>query len=154
MQGITGNPQICLPCRHRILRFIKKKPNPHTDSQIIPKEDWRNVLDTFELGNLIKEQQQSGRPYLEFLRVPAMSAGIYALPTGAVDTQQPHTEDEVYYVVSGRGQIRVHEDDHAVQVGSVVFVEAGVKHYFHSIMEDLTLLVFFAPAEYSLSQSG
>jgi mannose-6-phosphate isomerase-like protein (cupin superfamily) len=109
-------------------------------------------MDAFELGQLIEQQQQSDRSYLEFLRVPSLSVGVYALPAGAVDTQQPHTEDEVYYVASGRGQIRVHEEDRAVQAGSVVFVEAGVKHYFHNITEDLTILVFFAPAEYSQGQ--
>jgi mannose-6-phosphate isomerase-like protein (cupin superfamily) len=106
-------------------------------------------MDAFELSNLIKQQQQSGHSYLEFLRVPSMSIGLYCLPAGAEDPQQPHTEDEVYYVASGRGQIRVAEEDRAVQAGSVVFVGEGVKHYFHSITEDLTILVFFAPAEYS-----
>jgi mannose-6-phosphate isomerase-like protein (cupin superfamily) len=111
-------------------------------------------MDAFELRYLIEQQQQSGRPYLEFLRVPSMSVGLYALPAGAVDTQQPHTEDEVYYVVSGRGHIRVHDEDRAVEAGSVVFVEAHVKHYFHSITEDLMILVFFAPAEYSKTESS
>jgi mannose-6-phosphate isomerase-like protein (cupin superfamily) len=111
-------------------------------------------MDAFELRNLIEQQKQSGGSYLEFLRVPSMSIGIYALPAGAVDTQQPHTEDEVYYVVSGRGQIRVHEEDRGVEAGSIVFVEAHVKHYFHSITEDLMILVFFAPAEYSLAESS
>jgi len=106
-------------------------------------------MDAFELSKLIKQQQQSGNSYLEFLRVPSMSMGLYALPAGAVDTQQPHTEDEVYYVASGRGQIRVRDEDQPAQAGSVVFVDAGVKHYFHSITEDLVILVFFAPAEYS-----
>lgn len=109
-------------------------------------------MDAFELANLMAQQQQAGRSYLEFLRVPAMSMGLYCLPAGAVDRQQPHTEDEAYYVVSGRGQIRVAEEDREVQAGSVVFVEAGAKHYFHSITEDLAILVFFAPAEYSRSQ--
>jgi quercetin dioxygenase-like cupin family protein len=36
-----------------------------------------------------------------------------------------------------------------VQAGSVVFVAAGVQHYFHNITADLHLLVFFAPAEYA-----
>jgi mannose-6-phosphate isomerase-like protein (cupin superfamily) len=103
----------------------------------------------FELSNLIKQQQESTKSYLEFLRVPSMSMGLYSLPAGAVDTQQPHSEDEVYYVTSGRGQIRVGGSDQPVQAGSVVFVGAQVKHYFHSITEDLTILVFFAPAEYS-----
>jgi hypothetical protein len=33
----------------------------------------------------------------------------------------------------------------------VVFVKAGVEHRFHNITEDLTTLVFFAPAEYTLA---
>jgi mannose-6-phosphate isomerase-like protein (cupin superfamily) len=103
----------------------------------------------FDITNLIVQQQQSNDPYLEFLRVPSMSVGLYVLPSRAVDTQQPHSEDEVYYVVSGRGQIRVAEEERFVQSGSIVFVEAGAKHYFHSITEDLQILVFFAPPEHS-----
>ncbi len=110
-------------------------------------------MDAFELSNLIKQQQDSGNSYLEFLRMPSMSMGLYCLPAGAVDTQQPHTEDEVYYVTVGRGQMRVGDEEYPVQAGSVVFVEAGVKHHFHSITEDLTILVFFAPAEYSNAPS-
>ena len=76
-----------------------------------------------------------------------MSLGLYVLPAGGVDPQKPHAEDEVYYVVSGRGSIRVDAEDHQVEPGSIVFVKAGAEHRFHSIAEDLTLLVFFAPAE-------
>ena len=101
----------------------------------------------FEISKLVEELRQSGERYLEFLRVPSLSVGIYALPAGGVDPQQPHTEDEVYTVVGGRGMIRVGEEDRAVAPGSIVFVKASVEHRFHSIEEDLTLLVFFAPAE-------
>ncbi len=104
-------------------------------------------MHAFELSRLVEDLRQSGDRYLEFLRVPSLSAGVYALPAGGVDPQQPHTEDEVYYVVSGRGVIRVGEEDRAVEPGSIVFVKADVAHRFHSIDEDLTLLVFFAPAE-------
>lgn len=107
----------------------------------------------FEFANLVEQQQRSNDPYLEFLRVPSMSLGLYGLPSGAVDTQQPHTEDEVYYILSGRGHIRVAEIDYPIQSGSVVFVGAGVKHYFHSITEDLQILVYFAPAEDSNASS-
>ena len=71
------------------------------------------------------------------------------LPAGGVDVQVPHTEDEVYYVVSGRGSIQVDTESRPVEAGSVVFVGAKVEHRFHSISEDLVLLVLFAPAEYS-----
>ena len=111
-------------------------------------------MDAFQLPQLIAQRQQSGKLYLEFLRATTMSVGLYALPAGGTDPQQPHTEDEAYYVVSGRGAIRVGAEDRAVEPGSLVFVKAGVEHRFHTIAEDLTLLVFFAPAEYSLSTDG
>ena len=104
-------------------------------------------MDAFEISQLIIEQQRLGKSYLEFLRVPALSVGLYALPAGGVDPQLPHTEDEVYYVVEGRGFIRVGEKDRPVEPGSIVFVAANVEHRFHTISEDMKILVFFAPAE-------
>ena len=109
-------------------------------------------MDTFELSRLIALRQQSNQRYLEFLRVPSLSLGLYALPAGGVDPQQPHTEDEVYYVVNGRASVRVGAEDRPVEPGSIVFVAAGVEHRFHTIEEDLALLVFFAPAEGSLKR--
>lgn len=106
-------------------------------------------MQAFELTQLISQRADSDKLYLEFLKVPDLSMGLYVLPTGGVDPQSPHTEDEVYYVVSGRAQIKVADEDRAVQTGSVVYVAKNVEHRFHSIEEELTLLVFFAPAEYS-----
>jgi mannose-6-phosphate isomerase-like protein (cupin superfamily) len=107
------------------------------------------LMDAFEVSQLINEQQQLGQAYMEFLRVPALSVGLYVLPAGGVDPQMPHTEDEVYYVVEGRGFIRVGEEDRVVEPGTMVFVAANVEHRFHTISEDIKILVFFAPAEYS-----
>ncbi len=102
-----------------------------------------------EIPQLLDERNNQGRPYLEFLRKSSMSAGIYVLPAGGVDGQQPHTEDELYYVVSGHAFIRVGKEDRPVQAGSLVFVGAHMEHRFYSIEEELVVLVFFAPAEYS-----
>lgn len=104
-------------------------------------------MKAFEVAELKAQQQAEQRPYLEFIRQTSMSAGLYVLPAGGVDRQKPHAEDELYYVVSGRGVINVAGEDRAVQAGSIVFVAAGVEHYFHFIDEDLTILVLFAPAE-------
>ena len=106
-------------------------------------------MQAYELADLISQRESSGKLYLEFLNVPDLSMGLYALPAGGTDPQSPHTEDEVYYVVSGRAKILVAEKDRDVQAGSIVYVEKNVAHHFHSIEEDLTVLVFFAPAEYS-----
>jgi mannose-6-phosphate isomerase-like protein (cupin superfamily) len=109
-------------------------------------------MNAYELNELAREQQDSGKAYLEFLRAPTLSMGLYHLPAGSLDPQSPHTEDEVYYVVSGRAQIQVNGEDRPVQAGSVVFVAAHAPHKFHTIEQDLQVLVFFAPAEYSLNK--
>ena len=106
-------------------------------------------MEAFEIRQLIEQQEQAGKAYLEFLRRSSLSVGVYHLPAGGVDPQSPHTEDEVYYVVSGRAQIRIGDEDRWVGPGSIVFVAAHVPHRFHTIEEDLTILVFFAPAEYA-----
>jgi mannose-6-phosphate isomerase-like protein (cupin superfamily) len=111
-------------------------------------------VDAFDLLALIDAQAKSGQRYHEFLRQPALSMGVYVLPAGGRDPQSPHTEDEVYYVASGRAQIQVGDEDRAVGPGSIVFVAANVEHRFHSIEEDLSVLVFFAPAEYSQAVNG
>lgn len=103
----------------------------------------------FEFAQLIQQQKDSHKSYLEFLNVPGLSMGLYVLPAGGIDPQSPHTEDEVYYVVSGRARIKVADEDRVVQTGSIVYVAKNVEHRFHSIEEELTVLVFFAPAEYS-----
>jgi len=110
-------------------------------------------MEAFELIHLIDRQNQSGQDYLEFLRVPSLSAGLYMLAAGAVDMQEPHTEDEIYYVISGRGFIQVDQESRPVEAGSLVFVKARVEHRFHTITENLRVLVIFAPAEYSATQS-
>ncbi|MGE5461949.1 MAG: cupin domain-containing protein [Syntrophothermus sp.] len=106
-------------------------------------------MQAFELAQLISQRETSQQLYLEFLHVHALSMGLYVLPAGGVDPQLPHTEDEVYYVVSGRGRIQVAEENREVQAGSLVYVARTVEHRFHSIEQELTVLVFFAPAEYS-----
>ena len=111
-------------------------------------------MQAYELAQLISQRASSNKLYLEFLKVPDLSLGLYVLPAGGTDLQSPHTEDEVYYVVSGKAQIKVADEDRAVQAGSVVYVAKNVEHRFHSIEEELTVLVFFAPAEYSLKNAN
>jgi mannose-6-phosphate isomerase-like protein (cupin superfamily) len=106
-------------------------------------------MQAFEMGHLLQDRTKANKLYLEFLRMPDLSVGLYVLPAGGTDPQSPHTEDEVYYVVSGRAKIRVADEDRDVTAGSVVYVPKTVDHKFHSIEEELKILVFFAPAEYT-----
>jgi len=107
------------------------------------------AVDAFELADLLQDVASSGRLYHEFIRTHDLSVGLYVLPAGASDPQQPHTEDEVYHVISGRARIRVGSEDQAVEPGSTVFVGADIDHRFHDIEEELVVLVAFGPAEYT-----
>ena len=106
-------------------------------------------MQAFLLDDLLRSQRDGGAAYQEFLRVPALSAGLYLLPAGGVDPQQPHAEDEVYHVLRGRATLRVDQREVPVTPGSIVYVPARLPHRFHSIIEELLVLVWFAPAESS-----
>jgi mannose-6-phosphate isomerase-like protein (cupin superfamily) len=118
------------------------------------KHNQEGKMQAFEVAQLAAEQAARNQRYYEFIRIPALSMGLYVLPAGGVDPQRPHTEDEVYYVVGGQALIHVAGEDRPVQAGSIIVVEANVEHRFHSITEDLAVLVFFAPAEYSRAPGG
>jgi mannose-6-phosphate isomerase-like protein (cupin superfamily) len=100
----------------------------------------------FELQDLLAKRKERGDLYLQFLSMQNLSVGLYELEAGASDPQRPHTEDEVYYVLRGRGTIRVGNEVSEVKPGSIVFVAAGADHKFFNIQADLSILVFFAPA--------
>lgn len=104
-------------------------------------------MKAFRLVDLEAERAAHDGAYLRFLHERNMSVGLYALNAGSSDGQQPHRQDEVYVVVSGRASITVGTETTTVARGSVVYVPAGTPHKFHHISEDLRVLVVFSPPE-------
>ena len=104
-----------------------------------------------ELEDVIAQARSAPDGYAaEVLRSDLLSVGLYLLPAGGTDHQEPHAEDEVYYTVRGRASFRVGVDEHAVEPGTLLFVPAGAAHFFHDIAEELILVVFWAPPEGSV----
>ncbi len=101
----------------------------------------------FDLDELQQKCATAGAPYNEFLRRRGMSVGMYILPVGAEDKQTPHMADEVYFVVAGRGRLRVVDEEIEVKAGDIISVDHGEDHRFVDIREDLHLMVVFAPPE-------
>lgn len=101
----------------------------------------------YQVAELERQRQSGGKRYHEFLRVPAMSAGLYVLGAGSTDPQKPHQQDEMYYVIRGRARMRIADEEQSVGPGSVIFVAAQAEHRFFDISEELVVLVFFAPEE-------
>ena len=94
--------------------------------------------------------------YLEVLDEGSMTVEIGRHAAGEAVPKNPHTEDELYYVVAGSGKVRVGDDVYAVEPGDTVFVERGLEHDFFDIEEDLVTLVVFAdsshPSSYAIRE--
>ena len=88
-----------------------------------------------------------GDPWIEFQRSADLSTGLYVLEAGEKDEQEPHTEDEIYVCVRGRGRFVTPSGECDVTAGTVIFVPANEEHRFVDITERLELVVVFGPAE-------
>ena len=108
---------------------------------------WRSDMDAWEYDDVEADRAAGGRLYHEFLRVPDLSAGIYVLEAGATDPQSPHTEDELYYVVAGRGAGHGRGGDAPGRARFAGLRRGRRPAPFHDIEERLELLVAFGPAE-------
>jgi len=100
----------------------------------------------FSFEEVVTAHVVGGEMWHEFLRLPTLSMGLYVIPAGGSDPQSPHSEDEVYYVVSGRGRLTAGDQEFTAEPGSILFVAKQVPHKYHSVTEELRVLVFFAPA--------
>ncbi|TPG17514.1 cupin domain-containing protein [Sphingomonas koreensis] len=75
------------------------------------------------------------------LRHGSMKIGLYA-PRGE-DPQEPHQQDELYIIVSGRGSFVKNGDRVAVGPQDALFVEAGAAHRFEDFSDDFAAWVIF-----------
>lgn len=82
-----------------------------------------------------------GERFVELFQHGTLSVELYA-PRGH-DPQSPHSRDEVYAVVRGRGQFRNGSERHPFAPGDVLVVPAGVDHRFEEFTDDLVVWVFF-----------
>lgn len=105
------------------------------------------------MADVVDRLDEQDEPFLEFFRHDSMSLEVYRLGVGATDGQSPHTEDEVYYILSGTAKIRIDDEVHPVAEGDVIFVERNVEHSFIDITEELITLIFFAPPYNSLADT-
>jgi mannose-6-phosphate isomerase-like protein (cupin superfamily) len=111
----------------------------------------RPMADVLNVPEALARLDPAVRDFAEIFRSPSESLSLTVLrrPAGWPDDQQPHTEDEAYYILAGRGAITIADEREEIERGSVVFVAAGVEHHFVDVTEDLEVLVFWSPARHS-----
>lgn len=78
------------------------------------------------------------------IRHGTMRAGLYA-PVG-VDPQTPHSQDELYIVISGSGSFVKGDERRPFAPGDLIFVKAGAEHRFEDFTPDFqTWVIFWGP---------
>jgi mannose-6-phosphate isomerase-like protein (cupin superfamily) len=82
-----------------------------------------------------------GKRFATVLEHGTLTAEIYA-PRGE-DPQKPHTRDEIYVVLAGRGEFVLREERRAFVSGDVLFAPAGVPHRFEAFSNDFATWGFF-----------
>ena len=78
-------------------------------SFVSPGQSSSGPGEAYKLDQLQKQLISSGKSYLPFLNRNTLKTGLYVLEAGAEDKQQPHELDEVYYIISGKANLRVED---------------------------------------------
>ena len=85
-----------------------------------------------------------GAPFVSMVAGGTMSVEVFA-PKEA-DLQQPHAQDELYFIYSGTAQIIINGQCFDAATGDAFFVAAGVVHMFENFSDDfVTWVVFYGP---------
>lgn len=90
---------------------------------------------------LSKLPGRNGERFVAVFKHGTLAVELYA-PRGH-DAQKPHARDEVYVVVSGRGDFVVEGKRQSFGPGDFLFVVAGIPHWFEKFSDDLVVWVMF-----------
>lgn len=102
----------------------------------------------FDLDSYVdKIKKDSGNSYFHtFIDRDNLAVGVLILEPGKKDSQVPHDSDEVYYVISGNGFLKIRDKDYKITKDKLYFVGQGVEHFFHGNTKELKVLYFFGGA--------
>jgi mannose-6-phosphate isomerase-like protein (cupin superfamily) len=97
----------------------------------------------FDLSSYLEKIKKSSSYFHTFINRDSLAVGLLVLQSGEDDTQIPHSNDEVYLIISGDGFLRIKNKDYPVSKDKLFFVAKNVEHFFHSNAHELRVLYFF-----------
>ncbi|MGY5148528.1 MAG: cupin domain-containing protein [Candidatus Nitrosopumilus sp. bin_68KS] len=97
----------------------------------------------YNLDSYLEKIKKSNSYFHTFINRDSLAAGILVLQPDEEDTQEPHKTDEVYYVISGDGFLKIKDKDYPVSKDKLFFVGKDAKHFFHGNSKELKVLYFF-----------
>lgn len=84
-----------------------------------------------DIRDLIPKMDLDGSNFLNFFELEHLQAGILRIKPGELDTQAPHSSDELYLVLEGDGFIEIGKNGYSIKKDLFIFVPAEVKHRFY-----------------------
>ena len=97
-----------------------------------------------EIRKLYSKMDLDNSGFLTFFDLEHLQAGILRLRLGEIDTQEPHSTDEVYFVLEGDGFIEIGNKSYEIKKDLFIYVPAEVKHRFHGNTQEILVLYFFS----------
>lgn len=101
----------------------------------------------YNINDYLKKIKKGNDYFHTFINHTNLAAGLLVLKPNETDTQLPHQNDEVYYVISGDGYLKIRDKDYQVSPDKIFFVAKNLKHHFHGNKKELRVLYFFGGAD-------
>ena len=76
----------------------------------------------FDLSTYLEKIKKRSSYFYTFINRDSLAAGILILQAGEKDTQEPHDNDEVYYIISGDGFLKIKDKDYEISKDKLFFV--------------------------------
>ncbi len=97
-----------------------------------PDEALKKLLDEHEF------------PFTVLMKHGSMTVEYFA--PQETDTQSPHKQDEIYIIISGHSSFYWGGERCNCKRGDLLFVPAGMEHYFENFSDDFaTWVIFYGP---------
>jgi mannose-1-phosphate guanylyltransferase len=106
-------------------------------------------------SELIEQLEQKDGSYIDILNEESLAVKLAEYPNSESNASQTaddvlynpstasrasYAKDELYYIVSGSGKIRVNDEISTVEKGDVIYIEQGVVHEFVDTEDTITAL--------------
>jgi mannose-6-phosphate isomerase-like protein (cupin superfamily) len=97
----------------------------------------------YDLDTYLEKIKNNNSYFQTFINKDSLAAGVLVLKPGEEDTQTPHNSDEVYYIISGNGFLKIKDKDYKISKDKLFFVAKDVEHCFYGNTKELKVLYFF-----------
>jgi mannose-6-phosphate isomerase-like protein (cupin superfamily) len=99
----------------------------------------------FSIADAVKQlQKETDKKFTVVMQHGSMQIEYFA--PDKIDTQTPHTKDEIYVITSGSSSFYRNGETISCKTGDIIFVPAGMEHRFINFSDDFaTWVIFYGP---------